>query len=82
MITVKDLVAYQKMTDSEESKKVDEWLKIKVFPTFKPNGGYEVPSWCTSTKLKSQLEARGFSVTTHSGHQGSFVYLIIPPQGE
>jgi hypothetical protein len=80
MITVKDYLAYEKSITEAIQSKVDEWLQKQVFPTFYNNKGYDVPEWTTTTQLQLLLEQRGWSVTTYSDYQGSFVYLSVPPQ--
>lgn len=81
MLTVKDYLLYKESTTSELQNKVDEWLMTEVFPNHKDNAGYECPEWIKLGILKTMLEQRGWSVTTHSGYQGNFVYLSVPPQG-
>lgn len=83
MLTVKDYLQYKESVTSEKQQKCDEWLQQQVFPKFSGNGfGIECPNWAGLTEMQLMLEQRGWSVTTHSGYQGSFLYLSFPPQGE
>lgn len=84
MITVKDLIEYRSENQKLYRDRVDTFLKEKVIPMFTRNKqGFEVPDdLLPLCKLDEELTFRGFKVETHSGHQGSFVYISIPSEGE
>jgi hypothetical protein len=75
VITVEHLKAQIKSAKEEHNRKIDEWLKEKVFPNFKQNMVVDVPSWTGLSDLMASLEERGFHVTHYSSYQGTVVYL-------
>ncbi len=83
MKTAKDLNNLLKLKQSDKNSIIDNWLEKEVFPKFTNNKqGFSIPEGVSLSETEELLKVRGFSVTTYSGHQGSFVYLSIPPQGE
>lgn len=83
MKTAQDLYNLLKLRQSDSAKIVDTWLEEVVFPKFTTNKqGFEVPQGVSTNEVVALLQVRGFSVTSHSGYQGEFVYISIPPQGE
>lgn len=83
MKTAQDLHELLQTRQSETAKAVDTWLEDVVFPKFTHNSqGFEVPKGLSTDKVVDLLQERGFSVTSYAGHQGRFVYITIPPQGE
>lgn len=89
MYTAKDLhkdYTLLKSKDMEEkSILVDEWLKSVVLPC-KLNSTYEpsldIPKGISSQQLQLLLEQRGFHVKIESSYQGTYIQVIIPPQGK
>jgi hypothetical protein len=85
MFTAKDM--YKAIHDNSNLKGdiVDVWLQEVVLPS-KLKGGYEsafdCPEGLTLKEIEVLLKVRGFDVKTWSDHQGSFVSVKIPPQGE
>ncbi len=83
MKTAKDLHNLLKLKQSDKNAIIDTWLEKEVFPKFTNNRqGFSIPEGVSLSETEELLKARGFSVTTYSGYQGSFVYITIPPQGE
>lgn len=83
MKTANDLHKLLQSQQSDSAKAVDTWLEDVVFPKFTHNRqGFEAPEGLSTNEVVSLLQVRGFGVTSHSGYQGNFVYISIPPQGE
>lgn len=83
MKTANDLHKSLQVKQSDSAEAVDTWLEDVVFPKFAHNKqGFEVPNGLSTSEVVSLLQVRGFSVTSHSGYQGEFVYISIPPQGK
>lgn len=82
MFTAKDMNKAINIAKAGLSDKVDAWLRDVVLP-HKLSGntsGFDCPDWIKPQELKELLQLRGFSVTTWSSYQGSFVSVDIPPQ--
>lgn len=83
MKTAKDLHNLLKLKQSGKNEIIDAWLEDEVFPKFTYNKqGFSIPEGVSLSEVEQLLSVRGFSVKTHCDHQGSFVYITIPPQGE
>ena len=85
MFTANDMYNTLKLKESDKGQVIDTWLKEVVIPKRKLNGynsAYHCPKDITLSEAKTLLEMRGFSVKTWTDHQGSFIDLKIPPQGE
>ena len=84
MYTAKDMYQTIKESKSEKGKLVDSWLQEVVLPTklqsYQP--AFDCPKGISLKEIKVLLELRGFSVKTWQDHQGSFVDVKIPPQGD
>ena len=84
MYTAKDMYQTIKDGKSEKGELVDSWLQEVVLPTklqsYRP--AFNCPKGISLKEIKVLLELRGFSVKTWQDHQGSFVDVKIPPQGE
>lgn len=85
MLTVKDFLKYKEDVSQDKQEKCDDWLERVVFPKFAVTGdgsGFDCPPFATLKEVELMLQQRGWVVKTHSGYQGSFIYLSLPPQGE
>ncbi len=83
MKTAKDLHNLLKLKQSGKNEIIDNWLENEVFPKFTHNKqGFSIPEGVSLSEVEQLLGVRGFSVKTHCDHQGSVVYITIPPQGE
>lgn len=85
MFTANDMYNVLKLKESNKGVIIDKWLKEVVLPKRTLTGinsGYECPEGVTLSEARELLEMRGFSVITWADHQGSFISLEIPPQGE
>lgn len=85
MYTAKDMYNDLKLQESEKGHIIDKWLQEVVLPKRSLTGynsGYDCPKGVTLAEAENLLKLRGFSVKTWGDHQGNFIALTIPPQGE
>lgn len=85
MFTAKDMHEAVQNNSRLKDGIVDEWLVNVVLPKKLKRGyesAFECPDGVTLQEIEVLLKARGFDVKTWSDHQGSFVSVKIPPQGE
>lgn len=85
MFTANDMYNTLKLKESNKGEIIDKWLQEVVLPKRTLTGyncGYECPEGVSLLEAEKLLEMRGFSVKTWSDHQGRFISLEIPPQGE
>ena len=85
MFTANDMYITLKLKESDKDQIIDKWLQGVVLPKRKLNdynSAYYCPEEVTLAEAQTLLEMRGFIVKTWADHQGSFIDLKIPPQGE